>query len=316
MGRLASGPEAIDDLILIKADGYPTYNFGHIVDDHLMKVSHIIRGQEFISSVPKFLSIYEALGFEPPKMAHLPYVMAIEGSKKLSKRDGAKDILDYAKEGILPEAMVNFLATLGWNDGTEQEIFSVEELIKKFDLSRVQHAGAKFDEARLYWMNGTWIRKLELDDLYQRAKDFWTEGANAASDDFKKQVLSLAKDRLKTLGQLKEITTFFFDEPEPNLELIRSNNSLKELSAEKLGELLAKTVGTLESTDFTPEAITTKLNDLLKDTGQTPGVLFSLLRITTTWAPFSPPLAESLCLLGKEKTIKRLNAASETIKQI
>src|SRR5581483_11553864 len=134
MGDLSAGPEAVDDFILIKSDGYPTYNFAHIVDDHEMGITHVIRSQEFLPSVPKFLNLYEAMGIDRPVLATLPYVMGPDGKKKLSKRDGAKDILDYKREGYLPEALVSFLATLGWNDGTEQEIFTPEELIKKFDL--------------------------------------------------------------------------------------------------------------------------------------------------------------------------------------
>ncbi|HVI60556.1 MAG TPA: glutamate--tRNA ligase, partial [Candidatus Saccharimonadales bacterium] len=137
MGELSTGPEVVDDFILIKSDGYPTYNFSHVVDDADMGISHVIRSQEFIASVPKYLNLYEALDIEPPVLATLPFVMAPAGNKKLSKRDGAKDILGYAEAGYLPEAMLNFLATLGWNDGTEQEVFTVDELIKKFDLGRV-----------------------------------------------------------------------------------------------------------------------------------------------------------------------------------
>lgn len=313
MGSLTSGPEVIDDFILIKADGYPTYNFGHIIDDYLMQVSHIIRGQEFISSVPKYLSLYEALGFEPPKMAHLPYVMAKEGNRKLSKRDGAKDILAYAKEGLLPEAMINFLATLGWNDGTEQELFSEAELIKKFSLSRVQHAGARFDETRLYWMNGAWIRKLAINDLCTRSQNFWPASANTASKDYKKQVLQLCQDRLKTLSQLKDIASFFFEEPKPNLELIHNNKTLNNLGKAALSQLLDTAIQHLKTSDFTTQVLTKTLNDLLVITKQSPSVLFSLIRTATTWASFSPDLVASLSILGKEQTIKRLQTATEVI---
>jgi glutamyl-tRNA synthetase len=134
MGDLSAGSEAVDDFILLKSDGYPTYNFAHIIDDHLMKVTHVVRSQEFLPSMPKFLNLYDALGIQWPTFATLPYVLGPDGHKKLSKRDGAKDILDYKREGYLPEALVSFLATLGWNDGTEQEIYSINELIKKFDL--------------------------------------------------------------------------------------------------------------------------------------------------------------------------------------
>ncbi len=138
MGDLSTEPEVIDDFILVKSDGYPTYNFAHIVDDAEMHMTHVIRGQEFIASVPNYLNLYDALGLEWPVMATVPHILGPDGKKKLSKRDGAKDVLDYIRDGYLPDALVNFTASLGWNDGTEQEIFSRQELIKKFSLGRVQ----------------------------------------------------------------------------------------------------------------------------------------------------------------------------------
>ncbi|HRQ87083.1 MAG TPA: glutamate--tRNA ligase family protein, partial [Candidatus Saccharibacteria bacterium] len=137
-GELAADAEAVDDFILMKSDGFPTYNFCHFVDDAEMSITHVLRSQEFVASVPKFLNLYEALELTVPTLATLPFVMAVDGKKKLGKRDGAKDILEYAKEGYLPEAMMNFLATLGWNDGTEQEVFTASELVEKFSLERVQ----------------------------------------------------------------------------------------------------------------------------------------------------------------------------------
>ena len=148
MGDITTSPEVVDDFILIKSDGYPTYNFAHIVDDAEMHISHVIRGQEFISSMPNYLALYEALGLERPIFAHLPHIMNEQGNKKLGKRDGAKDVLDYIRDGYLPEAMMSFIATMGWNDGTEQEIFTKQELINSFSLNRVQKSGARFDEKR------------------------------------------------------------------------------------------------------------------------------------------------------------------------
>lgn len=152
-GELTAGEEALDDVVLIKADGFPTYNFAHIVDDLEMGVSHIMRGQEFISSTPKFLSIYEALGIPPLQFVTMPPIMNDEGTKKLGKRDGAKDILDYRTEGYLPEAMVNFLALTGWNPGTEQELFTLDELIGTFELEKIQRAGAQVNDDKLLWLN-------------------------------------------------------------------------------------------------------------------------------------------------------------------
>jgi glutamyl-tRNA synthetase len=309
MGDLSTGPEVIDDIILIKSDGYPTYNFAHIVDDAEMKVTHIIRGQEFISSQPNYLNIYEALGLERPIFATMPHILAATGGKKLGKRDGAKDVLDYIRDGILPEALTNFIASLGWNDGTEQEIFSKDELIKKFSLDRVQRSGARFDEQRLVWMNGQWVRSLSVDDLHKRVADFWPESAGGASEDRKKHVLTLVQDRLKTLKDLPVMTSYFFGTPTPDWELITGNKQLKKLSQAEINELLTSAKDALEATDFTAEAIQDSLNQLLETTGQKPGILFSLIRIAVSWAPFSPALNDTLAALGRDESLARIQTA-------
>lgn len=314
MGELSAGPEVIDDFILMKSDGYPTYNFCHIIDDMLMKVTHVLRSSEFISSTPKFLNLYEALEIEHPIIATLPYVMAIDGKKKLGKRDGAKDILGYAEDGYLPEAMMNFLATLGWNDGTEQEIFNKEELVEKFSLKRVQNSPARFDEQRLLWMNGQWIRKLSLDDLYVRVQQFWPEVTTTASETHKKNVLALVQDRLKTLADLPLLTSYFFEEPAINLELMGSNKQLKKLSRDEQTDLLQTVHNAFSQIDnWSSETIQQALNQLLDTTNQKPGTLFSLIRIATTWAPFSPKLDDTLALFGKETTVRRLKTAIDKI---
>ena len=307
MGELSAGPEVLDDFILIKADGLPTYNFAHIVDDAEMKVTHVIRGLEYISSIPRYLSLYEALDLVPPVLACLPHIMAPDGKKKLGKRDGAKSVQDYRTDGILPEAMVNFLASMGWNDGTEQELFSKEELIEKFSLDRVQRSGARFDEQRLLWMNGQWIRRLNIDDLYTRIERYWPASANDYDDVYKKQVLVLVQDRLKTLAELPMMTKYLFEEPVRNDTLITDNKQLKKLSSDEISHLLSVVKDELESIEqWNPEDIQTTLNHLLETTGEKPGTLFSLIRIVTTWAPFSPQLNDTLALLGKAKTIARI----------
>lgn len=314
MGESSAGEEAIDDFILIKSDGYPTYNFCHIIDDMLMGVTHVLRSSEFISSTPKFLNLYEALDITPPIIGTLPYVMAIDGKKKLGKRDGAKDILDYSDEGFLPEAMMNFLATLGWNDGTEQEIFSQDELINSFSLDRVQSSPARFDEQRLLWLNGQHIRRLSLDDLFDRVASFWPNEANAADNDYKRKVLSLAQDRLKTLRDLPELTAYFFSEPTPRNELITTNKQLKKLSYDEKASLIRSTITELSIIKiWEPEQIQASLNTLLEITNQKPGILFSLIRIVTTWSAFSPQLNETLALLGKETVIARLDSSIEQL---
>lgn len=308
MGKLSAGAEAVDDFILIKSDGYPTYNFAHIIDDLLMECTHVIRAQEFIASVPKFLNLYEALEIERPILATVPPVMGPDGRKKLSKRDGAKDVLDYAKEGYLPEALVNFMASLGWNDGTEQEIFTVPELIEKFSLERVQRAGARFDEKRLLWMNGAHIRMLPLDELYQRVQNYWPEEAKDASDSFKKQVLGLVQERLKYFGELPELTRFFFADLPVNLELITTNKQLSKIEQLTLRDLLQVARDELAASDFSLDDLTNRLNNLLERTTSKPAILFGLIRIATTQAPSSPGLADSLTVLGKETALRRIDA--------
>jgi len=306
MGELSTGPDAIDDFILVKSDGYPTYNFCHIVDDAVMGVTHVLRSQEFISSTPKFLNLYDALEVERPVLATLPFVMAIDGKKKLGKRDGAKDILEYGKEGYLPEAMANFLATLGWNDGTEQEVFTIDELIKKFSLDRVQKSPARFDEQRLLWLNGQHIRALDIDQLYERVADFWPESAATARDYYKKEILALVQDRLKTLADVPLLSSYFFERPTPNWTMIDENKQLSKFTREELVSLLGAATAAFEDIDFDAEAIQEALNTLLETTGQKPGILFSLIRLSVSWAPFSPALNETLAALGKAEVITRI----------
>lgn len=313
MGDLSTGPEVIDDIILMKSDGYPTYNFAHIVDDAEMEISHIIRGQEFLASTPNYLNLYEALELEAPIMATMPHVLGIAGSKKLSKRDGAKDVLDYRLEGYLPAAINNFLATLGWNDGTEQEVFTVKELMDKFDLSRVQKSGARFDEQRLLWLNGAHIRNLSLDDLYAQVQNFWPEEGKDFEDTYKKQVLGLVQERLKYFAELPDLTRFFFTDLPLNPELISNHKQLKKLTHEELKDLLQAAVNELKESDFSLTDLTNRLNALLTLTHTKPAVLFSLVRIATTQAPASPSLADTLALLGKEKSLSRIQSQIESL---
>ena len=314
MGDLHAGPEVIDDFILIKSDGFPTYNFAHIVDDAEMAISHVMRGQEFLASVPNYLNLYEALEIERPLLATLPHIMTPAGNKKLSKRDGAKDVLDYVREGYLPEALVNFIATLGWNDGTEQEVFSRDELIEKFSLDKVQRSGARFDEKRLEWMNGYWIRQLPLDELATKVADYWPPEAETSDDDYKQQVLGLVQERLKYFAELPELTRFFFVDLPVDPDLISGHKQLKKLEVGEVRGLLEQAREALTASDFSVADLTERLNGLLEQTGQKPAVLFSLIRIATTQAPASPGLADTLAVLGKERSLNRLAQQLDTLK--
>ncbi len=317
MGDLSAGAEAIDDFILIKSDGYPTYNFAHIVDDAEMEITHIIRGQEFISSTPNYLNLYEALEIDRPILATMPHILGESGNKKLSKRDGAKDVLDYIRDGYLPDAMVNFIASLGWNDGSEQEVFSVEELIDKFSLDRVQRSGARFDEQRLLWLNGAHIRALPLDNLYEQTTDYWPTSSKSADENYKKKVLGLIQERLKFFKEIPELTGFFFEEPTDQsiLDLINDpkNKQLRKLEAGQGKSILEAAYKSLEQSDFSLKDLEERLNNLLVELETKPGILFSLVRIAVSGSPASPQLFDTLNLLGKEISLKRLKQTLEVL---
>lgn len=313
MGDMHAGKEAIDDFILIKSDGFPTYNFAHIVDDADMGITHIIRGQEFVASTPNYLNLYEALGIDKPTLASVPPIMNEQGNKKLSKRDGAKDLLQYRDEGYLPEAMINFLASLGWNDGTEQEEFTVDELIEKFSLERIQKSGARFDERRLLWLNGAHIRKLTLEELFVHTQSYWPEAAANHTEAYKKQILGLVQERLKFFAELPELTEFFFTDLPINPELISTHKQLKKLDAETLKNMLVATKTELEQSDFSVDDLQNRLNALLTLTHSKPAVLFSLVRIAITQSPASPGLAETLHVLGRDTSLSRFTQQIESL---
>lgn len=315
-GELHMGPETQDDIILIKSDGLPTYNFAHIVDDASMGITHVMRGQEYLPSMGNYLELYEALGVDRPVFVHLPHILGPSGNKKLSKRDGAKSVTDYRNDGILPEAMLNYLACLGWNDGTEDELYTKEELIEKFKLDRIQRAGARFDETKLLWLNGQWIRRRFAEDpkkLFAETADFWPESAKNVSDDEKFKIFSIIYDRLKTLSDLRTMTTYFFEDPAIDMDMLTTNKALKKLSEKELCDILKLAAdGLSELNEWSAEMLQNKLNELLEKSGQKPAVFFGLVRLSVSFAPFSPALHDTLSVLGREKTLARLRAVITT----
>ncbi|MBQ6460863.1 glutamate--tRNA ligase [Candidatus Saccharibacteria bacterium] len=318
MGDMHTGPEVLDDIILIKRDGYPTYNFAHIVDDAEMGVTHVMRGVEYLSSTPNYLALYEAFGLERPKLVSLPHILAPIGNKKLGKRDGAKSVTEYRDDGILPEAILNYLASLGWNDGTEQEIYTKEELIEKFSIDRIQNSGARYDENKLFWMNGQWIRRIFNEQgaraLYDRTINFWPESASNYPEEYRIKVLSIIYDRLKTLSDLKDMTNYFFEDPKIDTDIIKNNKFLKKMSEAEVEELLKKSIDALAGLkEWDAEYLQETLNGLLAESGKKPAELFSLIRIALSFAPFSPALNLTLEVLGRETSLARLNAVARSI---
>jgi glutamyl-tRNA synthetase len=311
-GDLHMGAETQDDIILIKADGLPTYNFAHIVDDATMGVTHVMRGQEYLPSMGNYLALYDALGLERPIFAHLPHILGPTGTKKLGKRDGAKSATDYRDSGILGEAMLNFLACLGWNDGTEKELYSMGDLVAEFRLDRIQRAGARFDEAKMLWLNGQWIRRLFAEDpqaLFARTAGFWPESAEGFEDTERYEVFEIIYDRLKTLSDIGTMTDYFFADPDIDQKMILENRFLTKFSEQELMDLLRQTVAKLvRVSDWTTEVLQENLNELLTETGKKPAELFSLIRLSLSFAPFSPALPDTMRVLTKNVVLARLNA--------
>jgi glutamyl-tRNA synthetase len=297
-GHLEFNTNDLDDFVAIKSDRFPTYQFANVVDDHEMKISHVLRADEWLPSTPKHLLLYQAFGWEPPLFAHLPAVVPPGGGKKLSKRHGAKSALEMRDEGYLQEAILNFLALLGWNegDGSTKEIYSKDELIAAFSLERVQKSPAVFDLERLNWMNGMHIRAMDPDELFGRCKPFWPIEAADAPDDYRKQVLALVQDRLKVLGELPEFTDFFF--ADPNITLPIENHEAVAAALEKLRDI-----------EFTHGALETTLRSLAEELSLKPGELFKPLRLAITGKTAAPGLFETMSVLGKEVVLLRLESA-------
>ena len=305
-GRLEFKAADLDDFVALKADGFPTYHLANVIDDHLMKISHVMRADEWLPSTPKHLLLFAAFGWDAPIYVHLPPVQGPDGRKKLSKRDGAQSVQEYLDAGYLPETLRSFLASLGWNDGTTQEVYATDELIEKFSLERIQRSPAKFDQDRLTWINGVMIRRLPLPELLERCAPFWPAGAAATPAGYRLEVLRLVQERLKFLSELSALTGFFFADPTFTPELLVA----KKLDADTARAWLSTIIKTLETADFTEADLDTRLRALVEQLETSPGVLFSLIRRVVTGTTVAPGLFETLHVLGQEVTLRRLHAAA------
>lgn len=312
MGTLSAGEEALDDFILIKSDGYPTYNFAHVIDDIEMQVTHVMRGQEFVSSTPKFLSLYEALGEVPPVFVTLPPILGEGGQKKLSKRDGAKDILEYEREGYLPSAMANFLALLGWNPGSDRELFyTMPELAQAFDIDRIQRSGAQFDDDKLRHINREHLRHLPDEAFIER-------GALSASHAERlNRAVPLLKERAYTLSEARDMLSgelsCLFEEPSISREQLVMKEPQDRPEATKQALM-----GVIEQLKALPaylpsEAVKMAVMPLAnaeeaKGKGGRGGVLWPV-RYALSGAERSPDPFTLISILGTQESISRLEAA-------
>ncbi len=310
-GDITVDNSALNDLVLLKSDGFPTYHLANVVDDHLMAISHIMRGDEWLSSVPKHVLLYQAFGWEIPVYAHLPLILAPSGQGKLSKRHGGVEVREFIRQGYLPEAMVNYLARVGWSYDDKTEIFSREELIRLFDLEGINSSPARFSYDRLEWINGYYIRQLGVADLAERLVPFLAEAGLTATAAEVQPIVPLIRERLKTLRDVVEWTDFFFKEQldyDPEKLVGKKMTAAESLVAmRRAREVLAT------SPDFRVETIEPPLRALAEELGLKSGQLLGLIRVAITGKEVAPPLFETMAVLGREKTLARLARGAEVL---
>lgn len=307
-GKVEFQSDLIDDQILMKADGFPTYHLAVVIDDHLMKITHILRGEEWISSTPKHLLLYKAFGWEPPKFAHMPLIRNADHSK-ISKRKNDVSILSYREKGYLPEALINFMALLGWSHPEGKEVFDLNEFLQVMDLSRVQTTAPVFDVEKLNWYNGYYIRKMVTEKgMAELAKKLLAGGF--IPDGFPLNdldaILPLIYERLVTLADFAELTNFFWQDFLPDKELL-----LKKGDSDLVKQQLALTRGFLEPLGWTKEELERVIRQLTEDKKYKKSQYFMMIRVAVTGKKATPPLFETMEVLGKERTLRRLALAEK-----
>lgn len=309
-GKVEFQGHTVDDQVLLKSDGFPTYHLAHVIDDHFMDIGIVIRGEEWLSSLPKHLLLFDWFGWEKPRYAHLPLILN-EDKTKLSKRQGAVSVHEFVEKGYLPEVIVNFIALLGWNPGTTQELFTLDELKQAFSLERVQKAGAVFDGNKLDWLQGQWIRKLTNEEFTARilpivAKEF---PQAEADKEFNKKA-ALIHERITFFHEAPEMVGFFYKAPAVSADLMAS--SKQKVEKEDLPTILATLHDLLEAIDegdWTAERILNDVKASLPTNNYKLGQLLWPLRALLTGREYSPGAVEVAEVLGKKETMKRLKAA-------
>jgi len=313
-GEIVFENSTLDDFVLLKSDGYPTYHLANIVDDHSMAISHILRADEWLSSTPRHVLLYQALGWQPPQFAHLPMILGTDRSK-LSKRHGATAINEYRDQGYLPEAMINFLALLGWSLDDKTELLRREEIVKHFSLERVSKTAAVFNRDKLDWMNGVYLRNLSLEDYSERAisfleRDLPSEVERPLDTDYIRQIMPLIQERAKTLAEVPQLSEFFFvDKLEYDAGLL-----LGKLESGQVVKILQATMTKVEGLgNWDAASLEAVLRPMAEELNLKTGVFFGLLRVATTGRTAAPPLFQTMEVLGKERCLERLKTALDKL---
>lgn len=314
-GGISYNCDVLDDIVLMKTDGFPTYHLANVVDDHHMNISHVLRGDEWIASTPRHLLLYKAFGWEPPQFAHMPLILD-ENFKKLSKRAGDASVLDFKKAGILPEALINFLSLLGWSPGEDREIMNLKELEDSFSLIRVSPKASVFDKTKLEWMNGHYMRERSVESIYPDVKERWEKAGRlqegkTGEESYLKKVVTLLKDRSKTLSELVQNSEYFFSDPTQYNEKAAKKH-FKPEAAQRLKDLIEK-LEPLES--FDEKTLEGVYQKVAETTGLSGGKLIHPTRLAISGVSSGPGLFELMEALGKEWVIGRMKKAVEWIEQ-
>ncbi len=310
-GEVTWQSDLLDDLVILKSDGYPTYHLANVVDDHLMEITHVLRADEWLPSTPRHLQLYRALDYEPPRFGHLPMILGPDRAK-LSKRHGASALLEYRKEGFLPEAMVNFMILLGWSLDDKTDVMPREVMVERFSLERIGRAGAIFDKEKLEWMNGVYIRQLSHQELADMMTPFLDGHGVSLDRDYLLRIVPLVQERLKTLGDATEMTAFFFRD---GLDYDPGSLIQKGMGADATRRALAEALEALGGVSAFAAA---SLEETLRAKGTELGLsgrqLFGAIRVAVTGRTATPPLFETMEVLGRERCLQRIEAAMSVLR--
>jgi glutamyl-tRNA synthetase len=306
------------DLVIVRADGTPLYHFAVVVDDAAMGITHVIRGEDHLSNTPKHILLFRGLGHEVPVFAHLPLILNPDRTK-MSKRKSQTAVRDYVAEGFVPEALVNYLALLGWSTGTEEEILSLDELAARFDTGAIQKGGAIFDRGRLEWLNGQWIRRLPDDDLAARLAPFLAADAAAGRIDRAPSpaeiatLLPMVRERLPVLGAIDDLVGFLYVDdlvPDPALLVPKRWDAATTLAGLQAAR---DAIAASDEADFTVERLEPLMRGLAEARGWKAGDLFMAIRVAISGRTATPPLFESMIALGRDRTLARLEKAAHLL---
>lgn len=297
----------IDDQVLLKSDGFPTYHLANVVDDHLMKITHVIRAEEWINSTPKHLALYKGFGWEPPKFVHLP-LLRNKDKSKISKRKNPVSLLYYRQIGVLPEALLNYLGLIGHSMRDEREVFSLEEFISEFSLERIHLGGPIFDLEKLFWLNGIYIRSLEQDDLIKKIRD------TVVSEEQLKPIIPLIRERMRTLGEFCDIISYY---THPSLKVMPSEviSEAKGKDAKEIANLLSLCLDIIdECKKWDPETLEKSLRGFAEEKGLKVSEFFMVLRMSITGRKATPPLFDVMAVMGRAMVVQRLRNIIEALK--